>query len=294
MTVTVINDNAVVDNRVSNDAVNDSVLTTKGIDMLNDLCQPPHTSAGPYTVRFAQTLEEVHAAQALRYRIFYQEKKGCPTLEMKTAQRDIDEWDDGGFHVVVLDTRADKQPTVVGTLRLFYSECFAPEQHFYTEEKFDLSRIKTHFGSALELSRFCIDPDGRGGVILMLIWKYAMSFIQDNNIPVMVGCASFSGVDVDQHLPILQYLYEHHLAAESLRPEPKVKDYINLTELYKPSADWQEAQKSIPTLLRGYLKLGAKISDAAIIDPAFNTVYVAIYVETQYMLTTNPNLVTHV
>ncbi|MFT7387578.1 MAG: putative hemolysin [Candidatus Endobugula sp.] len=298
MTVTVINDNAVVDNRVSNDAVNDSVLTTKGIDMLNGLCQPPHTSAGPYTVRFAQTLEEVHAAQALRYRIFYQEKDGRPSAEMQAERRDMDQWDESGFHIVVLDTREEQQPAVVGTLRLFYSECLEPEQHFYTEEAFDLNRLKNHFERSLELSRFCVDPNGRGGVILMLIWKYAMSFIQDNNIPVMLGCASFTGTDVDRHLPILQYLYQHHLAEKSLRPEPRVDDYIDLTALYdtseKSSANWQEAQKSIPTLLRGYLKLGAKISDAAIVDFSFNTVYVSIYVETQSMLTTNPNLVTHV
>lgn len=275
-------------------AANDAPMTTKGIDSLQHVLQPKATSAGPYTVRFAHTIEEIRAAQALRYRIFYQEKQGNPTAEMQAAERDMDEWDDGGFHVIVLDTRADKQPAVVGTLRLFDSECLAPQQHFYTEEAFDLGRIKQHFGRALELSRFCIDSNGRGGVILMLIWKYAMSFIQDNHIPVMVGCASFSGMDVNKHLPILHFLYEHHLADPALKPEPKVADYVDLVELYEPSARWEDAQKSIPTLLRGYLKLGAKISDAAIIDPAFNTVYVAIYVETQHMLKTNPNLVTHV
>jgi len=255
---------------------------------------PPPTSAGPYTVQFAKDLDEVHAAQALRYRVFYKEKQGNPTDEMNALERDIDQWDEGGFHIIVTDTRAAQQPAIVGTLRLFYSECLEAGQHFYTEETFDLSRLKNHFGKALELSRFCIDSGGRGGAILMLIWKYAMSFIQDNNIPVMLGCASFSGTDEKQHLPILNYLYEHHLAAENLRPEPKVSDYINLTERYTPNACWEDAQKSIPTLLRGYLKLGAKISDAAIIDHAFNTVYVAIYVETQHMLKENPNLVTHV
>jgi L-ornithine Nalpha-acyltransferase len=282
----------------ANDAVNDNILRTKGIYALRNLQSPSATSAGPYTVRFAQTIDEIRAAQALRYRIFYQEKSGKPSAEMQAEQRDMDQWDEGGFHIVVLDARAEEQPTVVGTLRLFHSECLEPEQHFYTEETFDLNRLKSHFGQSLELSRFCVDPDGRGGVILMLIWKYAMSFIQDNNIPVMLGCASFSGTDVNKHLPVLQYLYQHHLAEESLRPEPKVDEYIDLNALYgkldKSSADWEEAQKSIPTLLRGYVKLGAKISDAAIIDSAFNTVYVSIYVETQSMLKTNPNLVTHV
>ncbi len=84
------------------------------------------------------------------------------------------------------------------------------------------------------------------------------------------------------------------MAPSHLRPQPKVKDFIDLNALYQPNASWLEAQKSVPTLLRGYLKLGAKISDAAIIDYAFNTVYVSIYVETKNMLQQNPNLVMHV
>jgi len=213
---------------------------------------------------------------------------------MIEAKRDIDQWDDAGFHIIVIDTRAEEQPMIVGTLRLFFNECLKSGQNFYTEETFDLSKLHNFYGKSLELSRFCVDPNGRGGVILMLIWKYAMSFLQDNNIDVMFGCASFAGSDVEQHLPILNYLYEHHLAPEFLRPKPKVADYVDLNVLYEKSAKWEDAQKSVPTLLRGYLKLGAKISDAAIIDPVFNTVYVSIYVETKNMLQQNPNLVTHV
>ncbi|MBX2807373.1 MAG: GNAT family N-acetyltransferase [Cellvibrionaceae bacterium] len=261
---------------------------------LEHLIIPPNTEAGYYTVRFAQTAAEVRAAQALRYRVFYEEKHGVPSAHMVAARRDVDQWDDAGFHIIVVDTRAQKQPAVVGTLRLFFNECLAGGQHFYTEETFDLQKLHNQYGRSLELSRFCVDPQGRGGVILMLIWKFAMSFLQDNRIEVMFGCASFSGKDVQRHLPILHYLYAHHLAPEALRPSPKVADYIDLNSLFQTAADWQQAQKSVPTLLRGYLKLGAKISDAAIIDPVFNTVYVAIYVETNTMLQQNPNLVTHV
>ncbi len=279
---------------VSNILDDQTMGDTLGIRFLSTLKIPSATKAGPYEVRFAKNNAEIQAAQSLRYRVFYQEKHGNPSEVMQQEQRDLDQWDEGGFHVIVLDHRSEQQPKIVGTLRLFYSECLDEQQHFYTEETFNLSRLKEHFGRSLELSRFCIDSEGRGGVILMLIWKYAMSFIQDNNIPVMLGCASFSGTDAQQHLPILNYLYEHHLADEALRPEPKVDDYLDLTALYEPNAAWETAQKSIPTLLRGYLKLGAKISDAAIVDHAFNTVYVAIYVETASMLKENPNLVTHV
>jgi putative hemolysin len=272
----------------------ESVSTVDRFSFLESLIIQPAISAGPYEVRFAANEDEVHAAQALRYQVFYDEKQGNPNSDMVAVQRDLDQWDESGFHVIVLDTRSSEQPKVVGTLRLFFNECLKEGQHFYTEETFDLSRLHNFYGRSLELSRFCVDPNGRGGVILMLIWKYAMTFLQDNHIDVMFGCASFSGANVDQHLPILNYLYEHHLAPEFLRPVPKVKDYIDLNKIYQPDAEWAEAQKSIPTLLRGYLKLGAKISDAAIVDPAFNTVYVSIYVETKNMLQKNPNLVMHV
>lgn len=272
----------------------ESISLPDRFSFLESLIIQSATKAGPYEVRFAKDEEEVRAAQALRYSVFYKEKQGNPTQEMIAAERDIDQWDEAGFHVIVLDTRAEEQPKVVGTLRLFFNECLKPGQHFYTEETFDLNNLHNFYGRSLELSRFCVDPNGRGGVILMLIWKYAMSFLQDNQIDVMFGCASFAGMDVEAHKPILNYLYQHHLAPQSLRPKPKVQNYIDLNAMYQPDAAWSEAQKSVPTLLRGYLKLGAKISDAAIIDHAFNTVYVSIYVETKNMLQQNPNLVMHV
>jgi putative hemolysin len=272
----------------------ETVDVIERFSFLEDLKVAPATNAGRYQVRFATNASEVEAAQALRYRVFYDEKQGNPSAEMIESRRDIDEWDDAGFHIIVIDTRADVQPAIVGTLRLFFNGCLKPQQQFYTERTFTLTKLHIFYGKSLELSRFCVDPNGRGGVILMLIWKYAMSFLQDNDIDVMFGCASFTGVNIDEHLPILNYLYEHHLAPEFLRPEPKVEDYVDLNAIYNANSISEDAQKSVPTLLRGYLKLGAKISDAAIIDPVFNTVYVAIYVETKNMMQKNPNLVMHV
>lgn len=260
---------------------------------LDNLVIPPAVKAGRYQVRFAANEIEIQAAQALRYRVFYEEKHGRPNAEMLANKRDIDEWDESGFHIIVLDCDAEQQPAVVGTVRLFPKTCLKQGQHFYTEETFNLDRLHDHYENSVELSRFVIDPAGRGGAILMLIWKYGMNFFLSNHIQVAFGCASFSGADVSKHQSILNYLYEHHLAPEHLRPIPKVDDYVDLEALFKPNAEWDEAQKSIPTLLRGYIKLGAKISDAAIIDPAFNTVYVSIYVEIDNMRQLNPNLVSH-
>ena len=57
--------------------------------------------AGPYQVRLAETSAEIEAAQALRYRVFYQENHGSPTPEMVAAGREIDEWDDNAYHIIV-------------------------------------------------------------------------------------------------------------------------------------------------------------------------------------------------
>ena len=47
----------------------------------------------------------------------------------------------------------------------------------------------------------------------------------------------------------------------------------------------------VPTMLRGYLKIGARVSEHAIIDPVFNTTFVAIYVDANEMFGTNHALV---
>ena len=275
-------------------SVSESTAIIKPFAFLEDLVIPPAILAADFEVRFAANEKEVAAAQALRYQVFYDENQGNPNPAMVAARRDLDQWDESAFHIIALDKRNPETPLVIGNVRLCFNECLKAGQNFYTEETFDLSHLHNFYQRSIELSRACIHPEARSGIILMLMWKYAMTFLQNNHMDVMFGCASFSEADVDQHRPILSYLYQHHLAPRHLCPSPKTADYIALKDIYQPGVQWSEAKKSIPPLLRGYLKLGAKISDAAIIDPAFNTVYVAIYVETKAMLQRNPNLVIHV
>ena len=72
-------------------------------------------------------------------------------------------------------------------------------------------------------------------------------------------------------------------------PKPTVES-IAIEEFAKTPGKGKKRGK-VPTMLRGYLKIGAHISDCAIIDPVFNTTFVAIYVDTNYMFGTNHALV---
>ena len=258
-----------------------------------DVTSPVSASmqAGHYEVRLAKSLAEIEAAQALRYRVFYLENNGHASKEMIRLEREVDEWDECAHHIIVINQKADN--AVVGTLRLVSNNRLANEQKFYTEKAFDLSKLRNNYDRILELSRYCIEPGGRSGTILLLIWKYAMKFIIDNHFQLMLGCASFPGLDVNQHKNNLMYLYRNNLAPEGLRPVPIVSHSVDIATLHDETSDvqWDDEQKAVPTLLRGYLKLGARISDTAIIDKQFNTVFVCIYVDAADMLLKNHTLV---
>jgi len=246
-------------------------------------------SAGRYDVRLAQTDSEIQAAQKLRYEVLYKESGGRITETMLNSEREEDEWDQVAFHVVVVDTKEDDK--VVGTVRLVSNEALVEGQNFYTEHAFDLTKLRNHYNKMLELSRACVSPEGRGGAILMLIWKFTMQFIEQNSYDVLFGCASFHGTDYKEHTEILSYLYEKNLASQALMPEPKAAvQSVSIEEVSIKLGKGKERGK-VPTMLRGYLKIGAKISDHAIIDPIFNTTFVAIYVDAAQMFGTNHVLV---
>lgn len=245
-------------------------------------------SAGRYNVHLAKNPQEVASAQNLRYRVLFKESGGKLTREMMESKREEDEWDDIAWHVVVTDAKADNE--VVGTMRLVGNENLASGQSFYTEHAFDLSLLRKRYPKILELSRACVAPEGRGGAILLLIWKFTMQFIEDNKFDVMLGCASFHGTDYLQHVEILSYLYDHHLAAPDLMPAPIVDQSVDIAS-FKVESKLGKGRGKVPTMLRGYLKIGACISDHAIIDPMFNTTFVAIYVDAAQMFNTNHALV---
>jgi len=239
-------------------------------------------------VRLAQSPEEIKLAQALRYRVIYAEKGGKPDSHKTKAQADIDEWDARAHHIIVIDRRSTSI-SVVGTLRLTSNFTLMPGQWFYTEQAFDITALRQRYRYLLELGRFCIDPAGRNGVILILIWKFAMTFIITQGVDVMLGFASFPGTEITVHRPVMSYLYPHNLAPHALMPKPIV-EHISRSGIALDQVDDHSATRDIPTLLKGYLKLGARVSDSAIIDEVFNTSFLCIYVDAAAMMAENTPL----
>jgi len=240
--------------------------------------------AGQLDVRLATSEEEIAAAQALRYQIFYEEMGARPTPEILAARRDIDAYDSICDHLLVIDHGLDGKPHVVGTYRLLRQVVAEQHRGFYSSAEFDLSPLldrtfQTRIGAGrqlLELGRSCVAASYRNPATINLLWRGIASYLQTHNIGYMFGCASLHGTDPAEHALALSYLCHHHLVPEDLHVRALPEHYVPMERLAPGSYDPKEGQRALPPLIKGYLRLGCLIGDGAFIDHQFNTVDVFI------------------
>lgn len=237
--------------------------------------------AGKLGVRLAATAEEVDAAQALRYRVFYDEMGATAEPATAAAQRDTDPWDQSADHLLVFDhDLGNGSAGVVGTYRLIQREAAASVGRFYSEDEYDIRAITNFPGGVLELGRSCVDASHRGRAVMQLLWRGIAAYIDLHAIDLMFGCASLNGTDPDALAAELTYLYGHHLAPPALRPKALPERYVDMRRLDPAAYDPRRASQALPPLIKGYLRLGGFVGDGAVIDRQFNTVDVAIVVKT--------------
>src|SRR5258708_26879154 len=128
--------------------------------------------AGDFEVRLAENAAEIDAAQALRYRVFYEEMTARPTPEMATAQRDFDAFDKVSDHLLVIDRRRGEGPEgIVGTYRLIRRSAAAAMGRFYSSAEYDIQPMIDYPGEVLELGRSCIAKDARNTATMQMLWR---------------------------------------------------------------------------------------------------------------------------
>lgn len=235
---------------------------------------------GSLEVRLAKNEAELHNAQRLRYRIFCEEMGASANQDVQTQKRDFDRFDDACNHVLVLDHTRPEHEKVVGTYRLLTRSNLEKVGSFYTETEYDIANIKAHSGEIMELGRSCVELPYRTRPVIQLLWKGIGAFVKARDIKIMFGCASFSGIDPKAHQLALAYLHHFHLAPEAIRPRALEQYYTPLNLMAKEAIDARSALNVMPTLIKGYLRLGGMIGDGGVIDYAFNTTDVSIVVMT--------------
>lgn len=238
-----------------------------------------------FEVRLAETPAEVEAAQRLRYEVFYNEHGATPTDEIAETGLDIDAYDYCCDHLLVIDKqRADESfdgtPCVVGTYRMMRKHAALSNGGFYSAQEYDLENLIRLPDEIVEVGRSCVHADYRRGAVMQLLWAGIAKYLAENNIKVLFGCASFSGTDPETFGKALTYLHENHLAPANYRPRALEHRHVDMAELADGPVEYKDALEQLPPLLKGYIRLGGKVGDGAVIDHEFNTVDVCMVVTT--------------
>lgn len=236
---------------------------------------------GHLGVRLATTDAEIDAAQALRYRIFYDEMGAIADPSIAASRRDTDRFDDVADHLLVVDHAIGPGPEgVVGTYRLIRAEAADLVGGFYSASEYDISAVTRFNGGVLELGRSCVDAAYRGRSAMQLLWRGIAAYVYHHNIDLMFGCASLQGTDPDAVANELTYLYLNHLAPPALRMRALPDHYVDMRRVNPATLDGRRTLARLPPLIKGYLRLGGFVGDGAVIDRQFNTIDVAILVKT--------------
>ena len=192
-------------------------------------------------------------------------------------EKDFDELDPFCDHLLVIDhNKSTARKSIVGTYRLIRRPMTQIHGKFYTEGEFDIKNILKIKGEILELGRSCVDKNYRDKPIIKLLWKAISAYMEHYKIKVLFGCASFPGINYKKYKEQLSFLYHYHLAPESIRPKALLPNKVQINYCEKKTLNNYEIFKSLPPLLKGYLRLGAYVSDGAFIDKQFNTIDICI------------------
>ncbi len=221
--------------------------------------------AGDLEIRLAASPAEVEAAQALRYRVFFEEGEAAPDPASRRARRDICRFDEVCDHVVAV-----AGGEVVGAYRLLRQEVAERRFGFYSAAEFDVGAlIARHPGARfMELGRSCVAEGFRARRAIEALWRGVWAYALHYRIDVMFGCASFRGADPRAHQAALSALAAHCAATPEWSAAPSPNAHAVAAETAGP-VDANAALRALPPLVKGYLRLGAKFGTQAVIDEAF-------------------------
>ena len=242
---------------------------------------------GSLEVRLANRRRDIRLAQRLRYEVFYEEMSAVPSFKAELRRRDEDPYDAVCDHLLVVDDTpyaqgepwgARRRKKVVGTYRVLRQEIAERTLGFYTQSEYDIApllvaRPRYRF---MELGRSCVLEPYRNKRTVELLWHGLWTYVREHKIDVMIGCASLPGTDPDEHAMALSFLHQNALAPAEWRCRAHEHLYVSMDRLPPDKIDAKRALKSLPPLIKGYLRLGAFVGDGAVIDHQFGTTDVLI------------------
>ncbi len=208
---------------------------------------------GNLSVRLAKNDADIDAAQALRYRIFYEEMAAKPSAETARLKRDFDTFDEVCDHLLITDhSIGSGAEAVVATYRLLRGSVAESHGGFYTSSEYDITNLFGLPGEVLELGRSCVEAGSRERPTMQLLWRGIAAYVFHHDISLMFGCASLHGTDPDALAMPLSYLYHFHLAPPALRTKALPQLYVEMKFLPPNEIDPKRGLASVPPMVKAY------------------------------------------
>jgi L-ornithine Nalpha-acyltransferase len=230
-------------------------------------------------VRLAENQLEIEKALSLRYHVFNLEMgEGLP--QSAATQKDRDEYDYFCDHLIVLDKNRNDE--VVGTYRILRRTIAKQNIGFYSENEFNLTKLYTLEDELAEVGRSCVHPEYRNGSVISLLWGGLAEYMNEHQLRYLMGCGSIHSTDPKVGSESFAFLRENGgLAGSEFAIHPwKSHELTGFDPDYK-IADLKSVTKNIPPLIKGYLRLGAKICGVPALDIEFGTIDVFVLFDHQ-------------
>jgi putative hemolysin len=213
-------------------------------------------AATGYSALIAGDAHLVEAAQRLRYRVFADELGA----RLDESGIDVDDFDAYCEHLIV---REDRTGEVVGTYRLLSAQRAIWLGRRYGDGEFDLGALTVLRDQLVEAGRSCVHPGHRTGAVINLMWAGIAKYLERFGYRWLGGCASVPLADGGaQAAAVWDLVQRKHLSPPPLRVKPHLPWVAPTPQKAGTLAD-------VPSLLRGYLRLGAWVCGEPAYDPVF-------------------------
>jgi putative hemolysin len=231
---------------------------------------PSDKPAGPrYSLLLSTDPAMIAAAQRLRYDVL----SSTPGFALPASgyeRRDVDRFDEFCDHLLVRD---DDSGELVGCYRMLAPAGAIAAGGLYTETEFDLRAFDPLRPSLVEMGRAVVRDGHRNGAVVLLMWAGILAYLDRCGYDFVTGCVSVPiGDESGDEVPgsrlrgVRDFILSRHAAPAQYRVHPRrpvVVDGRAIDDIPAP------ARPSVPALLRGYLRLGARVCGEPAHDPAF-------------------------
>lgn len=218
-------------------------------------------------IKITTDKNEIRQAQRLRFQIFNLEMNKGLTASYERGL-DSDEFDPFCDHLIVRDRESRE---VVGTYRLLLGSRAKQNIGFYSEREFNLDKIKYLDGELLELGRSCARKDFRDKALIPLMWEVIAQYVKEHQVRYLFGCGSLYTNDVNEVSECFSLLKQKYYASETFRVNPLANCRFDGIAHGGTLNDEQATFLKLPSLIKGYLRLGAVVCGPPALDREFGT-----------------------